>query len=38
MQELTIVEKIVNCSSMGKYIGVVLDDSMSMVPHTTAAV
>jgi len=36
MHDLTIVDEIVNCSSTAKDIGVVLDDSMSMVPHITA--
>ena len=35
MHDLTIVDGIVNCSSTAKDIGVVLDDSMSIVPHIT---
>ena len=35
INDLTIVDEIVNCSSTVKDIGVVLDDSMSMVPHIT---
>ena len=33
---LTIVDKMVNCSSTAKDIGVTLDNSLSMVPHITA--
>ena len=36
MHDLTIFDETVNCSSTAKDIGVVLDDSMSMVPHITA--
>ena len=33
---LAIVDKMVNCSSKAKDIGVTLDNSLSMVPHITA--
>ena len=36
VHDLTIVDEIVNCSLTAKDIRVVLDDSMSMVPHVTA--
>ena len=36
LHDLTIVEEIVSCSSTAKDIGVVLEDSISKVPHITA--
>ena len=36
MHDFTIFDEMVNCSSTVKDIGVVLDDSMSTVPHITA--
>ena len=36
LHDLTIVEKIVSHSSTSKYIGAIVDDSLSMAPHISA--